>query len=381
MRPRDLFRLCFLHPVIKYATALVATLAAVLIRYELQSVFHDQSRYLLILPVMMVWAIYAGLGPGLLIAIVGSLLTVVLIIPPFGSLKMSVTDANAFTVHFLMCAGILWLVEREVRERRRREETEREMEQLNQALEAKVAARTSQLALANSDLEGFCYSMAHDLRTPSRAIAGNARILLEDHAESLTPELRNHLVRMNGAANKLGSLIDALLLYARLAQQDLQPVDIDVVALVRDVARMDPGAAHIELGLELEDGLRLYADERQMRVLVSELVKNAIVYRKPDGPVHLRVGMDGDSLVFADDGIGFDTAYRAKVFLPFERLHRDEQYPGIGMGLASVARVVNRHGGEAFIESEPGKGTSVRLVIPGLKKRSRELAGARSGVR
>jgi signal transduction histidine kinase len=381
LRPRELIRLCFTHPVLKYVTALVATLAAVLVRYELTPVLHDQSRYFLILPVMIVWSIYGGLGPGLLVAVLGSILTVVLIVSPSDAPGALGTDANSFVLHCLMCAGFLWVTDREVKEKRRREATEAELERLNEELEAKVAERTAALVAANAEMESFCYSMAHDLRTPGRAISGHARILIEDHAADLPEALRSHLERMDSASNKLGALIDALLLYARLGHMEMSLSDLDVPRLVRELAEAEARAAGVDLSLDLEEGLILHADERLMRILILAIVRNSILYRKSESSVRIHLRREGDSMVFEDEGIGFDMAYVGKVFLPFERLHRQDQYPGEGMGLANVARVVERHHGAATIHSTPGRGTAVRISMPGLTKRTRELAGVASGVR
>lgn len=356
------------NPWLAYgASAALATLA-VLVRVSLHAVFQEQSRFFLLLPVVLVCSLYGGVGPGAISVVVGSTLSFLLLVPAGGQTK----DLAALVVFLLICVGVLWLTHRERVERRHRMEFERRLEAANKRLEeanveleAKVLERTAALKAANDELEGFCYSMAHDLRTPSRAIAGNARILVEDYGDRLPSDLDVHLARINKAALKLGALLDGLLTYARLARQELAPAEIDISKMVREIVESDARRAHIDVRLDVEDGCRVWADEKQMRTLVRALAENSLLYRKDGAPAVIRVRSESnDSFLFEDEGIGFDMTYLAKVFQPFERLHRDEAYPGVGIGLANVDRVVRRHGGSVKIESAPGHGTRVRIRVP-----------------
>lgn len=344
-------------------------MVAVLVRLGLHPVFQEQSRYFFLLPVILFSAVYTGIRSGVFGSILGGLVTLWVLVPK-GTAESK--DYAGLLTFWLICAAILWLTRREHRERERRNEVEARLASTNAYLEGKIVQRNDQLgraneelAAANAELESFCYSMAHDLRTPTRAIAGNARILLEDHGDKLPPDLTAHLRRINQAALKLGFLVDGLLTYARLAKQEINLEDHDMAKLAKEVVETEARRAKVEVDLEIDPNLRLCADERMLRVLLRALAENSILYRKPGEKPVIRLRCDGDhGFVFEDEGIGFEMAYAHKVFQPFERLHRDEAYPGVGMGLANVDRVVSRHEGQVRIESEPNGGTKVFVQLP-----------------
>jgi len=382
MRFKQAFKFCLEHPVLKYVTAVLAAALAVIVRMQLTPLLLDQSRYFILLPLTMVWAIYAGFWPALVLNVLGSIMTIWVLIPPAGTFNIhKPSDINGLVVHFLVTSGILWLIWREGKQKQRRILIERQLEGLNSELEAKVAERTSELKTANEELEQFCYSMAHDLRTPSRAIAGNARILAEDYGHLLTPELSVHLQRINRAALKLGQLVDSLLIYARLAKQELQPGPVLIGKMVEEIATQEAKRSGAKLELDVDTNLEVEADERQIRILIRALVENSLLYRTLEGPCRIRFQKSGDDLVFQDNGIGFEMDYVHKVFMPFERLHREEAYPGVGMGLANAERVVNRHGGQISIYAELNKGATVRIFLPNVTTPERELAGTARAAR
>lgn len=352
-------------PAAKYGVAVAASVLAVGMRALVNPVLGDQSRYAFLLPAILIVAVYGGVGPATVTLLLGCALTVLFIVPPWNTFQMfRSSDVGGLVVFLAIGAGMLFLTHREVKERRRREETERRLEDLNARLEKTVEERTSDLRRANRELESFCYSMAHDLRTPTRAIAGNARILIEDHGDGLKPELRGHLGRINAAALKLGNLVDSLLTYARLATQELHPKTIDLSRVVAEIVQSESRRMRVDAGLEIEPEMFVFGDERQFRTMVQAIIHNSLLYRKPGESACLRVRSMPSGFEFADDGIGFDMAYAHKVFLPFERLHRDDAYPGVGMGLANVERIVQRHGGSASVDALPGVGTTIRLCLP-----------------
>ncbi len=232
---------------------------------------------------------------------------------------------------------------------------------MNLSLEERVRERTRELEGANRELEGFCYSVSHDLRTPTRAIVGNAHILIEDFGEEVAPPVLEKINRISRAAMKLSDLVDALLTYARLAKAGLtkEPVNLCNMVALEVQARGEDAGVRVEL--ERPSEVTLIVDKAQLRTAVEALVANAGLYRKKGEPVRLnlecsRIGSDV-VVSFRDRGIGFDTQYLDKVFQPFERLHRDEDYPGVGMGLANVARIMSRHHGEVWAESTPERGS------------------------
>jgi len=338
--------------------AVVSVLAAAAIRYALDPVLEDRARYMLQIMAVLLSALYGGLGPGAVALSLGAIVTSLSPIG-LGHPLASLGDFLNLGLYLACGLGVLAVTEFEWRERGRREEAEAELARVNAELEATVAARTTQLQEAVSELESFCHSMAHDLRTPTRAIAGNARILLEDHGDELDENLNEKLRRINAAALKLASLVDALLIYARLGTQDLQLSTVDLGTLTRETVNELTKKAESPIELTLGPDLKVEGDDRQLAVLLKGIVANSLLYRKPGEPARLEVVREGNEIAFRDQGIGFDMTYAHKVFLPFERLHRDEAYPGVGMGLANVARIAQRHGGSARVESTPGEGTTV----------------------
>jgi PAS domain S-box-containing protein len=214
---------------------------------------------------------------------------------------------------------------------------------------------------ANRELEAFSYSVAHDLRAPLRAIAGFSATLLEDYAGGLDEKAREYLARSRNAAAAMGNLIDDLLELSRLSRVEVRRERVDVSAKVRSVVGQllaaQPGR---DVELVVADGLVANADRALLRILLTNLLANAVKFTSKNARARIEVGSrveNGRTVLFVkDDGAGFDMRYASKLFAPFERLHSAHEFPGTGVGLAIVQRIVARHGGTIRAESEPGKG-------------------------
>jgi signal transduction histidine kinase len=248
-------------------------------------------------------------------------------------------------------------LEREIEQRKKAEESLRE---LNLMLEE----RTQQLQHANQELESFCYSVSHDIRAPLRGIVGNSKMVLEDAADRLDDESRHNLQRMGIAANKLAALVDGLLDFSRLGRDSVAKQAVDITALAEEIAEQTAG----ECGeVIVAPGLKAEGNPQLIKQVLFNLIENACKYVKPGEKPHVEVGaveQDGEAVYFVrDHGLGFDMAYAAKVFAPFERLHRDEEYPGTGIGLATVKRIVEKHGGQIWVESVPGQGSTFFFTL------------------
>jgi signal transduction histidine kinase len=242
-------------------------------------------------------------------------------------------------------------------------EAEREhIRRLNVELEARVQERTQELQAANEELEAFCYSVSHDLRAPLRAIMSTSRILLDESA-NLSDDDLEMLERQASAAKRMSVLIDDLLNLSRLGRRAMERGEFDFSALAKEVADevigRDWAAAPT---VEVQPGLCVCADQGLIRIMLENLIENACKY-SPDGGC-IRIGLDEDGFFVQDEGVGFDMQYAHKLFLPFERLVHDHEYPGTGIGLANVERIVKRHGGRIWAESEPGKGATFRFSLP-----------------
>lgn len=260
-------------------------------------------------------------------------------------------------------AGFLKVVH-DVSERRR---LERELLQSRDELEARVGARTSELREANEDLQAFNHTVAHDFRTPIRGLVARCRLVEEDFGDLLPPEGTEQLRGLADNAKRLADLVDDLLEYARLGKTALVRSPVDLSGMVRRVGQeilpdCHGGAARIEV----EDGLTAEGDPRLLRLALRNLLENACKYS--EGEVRVLFGREivdgGESAFFVrDDGMGFDMAYAAKLFQPFERLHGRSGVDGTGIGLANVRRVIERHGGRIWAHGEPGVGATFWFTL------------------
>jgi len=252
--------------------------------------------------------------------------------------------------------------------------------------ESTLRDRAVALEAANSELESFSYSVSHDLRSPLRAIDGYARIFEEDYKATLDDEGRRLLSVIRSEARRMGILIDDLLAFSQLGRKslNLRAVDLGRMAgeIVSEKRRRYPNK---EINFVAGDMPKALADSGAIRHVVFNLIANAVRYAKRDQPVHIEVGgrTDGDRNLYwvSDRGIGFDMRYAEKIFGVFQRLHSNAEIEGTGVGLAIVQRIVERHGGRVWAESEIGKGSTFFFTLPLVEDgiEHPEVANERSG--
>jgi PAS domain S-box-containing protein len=238
---------------------------------------------------------------------------------------------------------------------------------MNVELEQRVVERTAQYEAANKEMEGFTYSVSHDLRGPLRAIMSTSMILREDYSEALPEDAQQHLDRQAKAASKMGSLIDDLLKLSRIARQEMNRADVDLSEMATEVYEEIAGRELCEnVQFAVEDGLSAKVDSKLFRLVVLNLIDNACKFSPGGGKITLgREIRNGETIFFVrDEGIGFDQQYAEKMFLPFERLVLESEFPGTGIGLANVKRIVERHGGKIWSEGELGKGSTFYFTVP-----------------
>jgi PAS domain S-box-containing protein len=244
---------------------------------------------------------------------------------------------------------------------------EAEVLALNRTLEARVEARTRELTRANQELESFAYSVSHDLRAPLRAIDGFSRLLTERYGDRIDEEGREYLLRVRNAAGRMGTLIESLLKMARLGRGGIKPVTLDLSRMATDiVAELRATEPERDVDIRITPGLQVEGDQSLVRSLLQNLLGNAWKFTCDCNDARIEFGISaGGEFFVRDNGAGFPQEYADKLFRPFQRLHSQEEFAGHGIGLASVRRIVERHGGLIRAEGSPGDGATFFFTLPG----------------
>ena len=264
--------------------------------------------------------------------------------------------------------GRLWGFAKITRDLTERKHAEEEIARLNADLERRVHARTAELEAANAELEAFSYSVSHDLRAPLRAIDGFSQALMEDFTDQIPAAASDYLRRIVAATRRMADLIDGLLDLSRVSRAEMRWQEVDLSAMARQEAEaLEKAEPRRRVEWVIPDSLLTRGDPRLLRVALDNLIGNAWKFTAGKESARIQLGQrtngEGRAYFVADDGAGFDMAYAEKLFGAFQRLHSEREFEGTGIGLATVRRVINRHGGRIWAEAAPGHGATFFFTL------------------
>jgi signal transduction histidine kinase len=359
--------------IFRYGLAVGSVVAATALglladRYNLH-----ESVFTIYLVAVALTSWYAGAWPAVIAFAVGELAFDYFFTPPLYSLIITREDLAYFPVFAAFSGLLIWfgVVRRRVEGalRQSRDLLEAEVEQ-RQALNVELEKRSDELQATNKELEAFAYSVSHDLRAPVRHIAGFTE-LLQKHAERVLDDKSRHYIGMIlDSAKRMGNLVDDLLAFSRIGRAEAQKTTIRLEQLVKAViGETAPDTEGRKISWRIGALPICYGDPSLLRLVFSNLVANAVKFTRTRPQAEIEIGSlnhtPGEAVVFVkDNGVGFDMKYEDKLFGVFQRLHSQEAFEGTGIGLATVQRIIHRHGGRVWAEASVDNGATFFVALP-----------------
>jgi len=249
-----------------------------------------------------------------------------------------------------------------------RQKAEQDIRSLNDNLEKEISLRTLDLERINRELNDFSYSVSHDLRAPLRAIEGFSQVIRKDFSEKMDPAVLPYLEKIIKSAGRMNDLINDLLLLSRVSKQDLELGNYDISHIVHEIiADLQTAQSERKVNFSIQEDIKACCDLRLLRVALENLLRNSWKFtsKTPHAKIGFGVIREKERSVFfvTDNGVGFNMAYSEKLFIPFQRLHSESEFEGTGVGLATVQRIIHRHGGAIWAEAEMGKGATFFFTL------------------
>ena len=370
----------FGHAVFRYGFAVLSVAAALALGFLAGQYQVPDVQFTLFLFAFALTTWYAGLGPGVVAFVLGSLAFNYFFTPPLYA--FAITRENlAYHIAFLLFGALLaWFsaVRRRIEHdlRQSRDQLAKEVEE-RRVLNLELQKRSDELQATNKELEAFAYSVSHDLRAPLRHMAGFAELLQRNSGALLDDKGRRHLGMIMESAQRMGRLIDELLAFSRIGRAETHQTMVNLEQLVREaLSETAPEAEGRNIVWRVGKLPLCYGDRSMLRLVMVNLIANAVKFTRTRPQPEIEIGStshDPDQVIVfvKDNGVGFNMKYLNKLFGVFQRLHPQEAFEGTGIGLATVQRIVHRHGGRVWAEGAVDQGATFYFSLPKAEERDR----------
>jgi signal transduction histidine kinase len=379
-------------PILRYGFSIASVLVATAVALAVQDYqFRDIELPLLVLVIGLVtW--YAGTGPAVVAVLLSTAVFSYLFVEPIYSFYVSARDLPYFLLFVLAAlivasfSSVRRRVEGNLRHARDRLEDELQQRQQRDAeirkLNHELTLRAAELVTANKELESFAYSVSHDLRAPLRHLVGYSELLQKHASSALDDKGRRYVQTILDSAKRMGNLIDDLLAFSRIGRAETRTTAVDLQQLVADVvSEVGAQAKGQDISWNIGALPVCYGDRPLLRLVLVNLLSNAVKFSSTRSPAKVEVGSvdghgDKTEVFVRDNGVGFDMRYVDKLFGVFQRLHRADEFEGTGIGLATVQRIVHRHGGTVRAEGTLDQGATFYFSLPRAKHAAERTANA-----
>jgi signal transduction histidine kinase len=362
------------QPILRYGLAVVSVAIAIAIGLALRAYqFRDVELPVLALTIGVVtW--YAGAGPAALAVLLSTMAFDYLFVEPLYTFYVSASDLPYFLVFVLAAlivatfSAVRRRIEDNLRHARDRLQIELEQRQQREAeirkLNQELTVRAAELVSANKELESFAYSVSHDLRAPLRHLVGYSELLQKHAPSSLDDKSQRYIQTILEAGKRMGNLIDDLLAFSRIGRTESRTTEVDFQQLINEVVlEIEQQTKGQDISWKIDALPVCYGDRSLLKLVVGNLLSNAVKFSSARRPAKIEIGsVDGNTntteIFVRDNGVGFDMQYANKLFGVFQRLHRADEFEGTGIGLATVQRIVHRHGGTVRAEGAVDQGAT-----------------------